>query len=134
MHGGVRINPGLTVADVDPATPEVSSPTLARFRAPCEAVPAIAGSMRSGARGAFEKLSPRTARMMRSLNPSTHASIDSGKRTLRLRRPGAEVIVLPQIQNLADDVARGGSRGPMRRARSVRQPRLTVRGVSPFPR
>ena len=46
---------------------------------------------------------------------------------------GAEVIVLPQIQDLADDVARGGSRRPVWRAWPIGEPCLTLRSVSALP-
>lgn len=48
-----------------------------------------------------------------------------------LARP--EVIVLPQVENLADDLTRGRSRRPQRRARTVAQAGAAVLGVTPLP-
>src|SRR6188768_1470195 len=46
---------------------------------------------------------------------------------------GAEVVVLPQIQNLADDLARRGRRGAIRATRPVPQARLALRVESSLP-
>ena len=44
-----------------------------------------------------------------------------------------EVIVLAQIEDLADHLARRGSRRSVRRPRAIAQPGITVFRVSPLP-
>jgi hypothetical protein len=45
----------------------------------------------------------------------------------------AEMVRLPEIQNLADDLGRGGSRRPPRRAGSIAEACVAVFGVAPLP-
>src|SRR5690606_13494926 len=54
---------------------------------------------------------------------------------LQVRRDAAwpEVIVLAQIQDLADDLPRGGARRPMRRPWAVAESRVAVLGVPSLP-
>jgi hypothetical protein len=44
-----------------------------------------------------------------------------------------EVVVLPEVQQLADDLRRGGARRPVRRPGAVAQACLAVIGEPPFP-
>ena len=48
-------------------------------------------------------------------------------------RPAPEMIVLPEIQDLADDVRRGRPRRAMRRPRTIAQACLPVLVEAPFP-
>jgi hypothetical protein len=54
---------------------------------------------------------------------------------MQVRRDSAwsEVIVLAQIENLADHLPRRGSRRSLRRPWPIAQPGVTVLGVSPLP-
>jgi hypothetical protein len=50
------------------------------------------------------------------------------------RDPGwPEVIVLAQIEDLADHIRRGRSRRPLRRPGAIAQARVAVLGVAPLP-
>jgi hypothetical protein len=46
---------------------------------------------------------------------------------------GTEVILLAQIQDLADDLRRGRARASLRRAWAINEPRLSVALKAPFP-
>ena len=79
-------------------------------RKPIHPVP-LQGAMHSGARD-------------HNLMESVQVRCDPG-------RP--EVIVLAQIEDLADHLARRGSRRSLRRPRPIAQPGVTVLRVSPLP-